>query len=80
MSFISSLNELKPYLKFNLNSNIKKMKDFSLNEFDIIIIHDEDIKNIEIKKYVSSTNSIKILATFSSNHSINGCFLSFCTT
>ncbi len=63
MSFISSLNELKPYLKFNLNSNIKKMKDFSLNEFDIIIIHDEDIKNIEIKKYVSSTNSIKILAT-----------------
>ena len=45
-SLISSLNELKPYLKFNLNTNQKKITDFSLSEFDIIIIHDEDIKNI----------------------------------
>ena len=56
-SFISTLNELKTFLKFNptfenLNSNN-----------DVILFHEEALKQIKQKELIQKSESIKILAT-----------------
>ena len=37
--FLSSLSELKTYLKFNLNINQKNISNIPTNEFDAVIFH-----------------------------------------
>ncbi|MFL2875720.1 MAG: winged helix-turn-helix domain-containing protein [Candidatus Pelagibacter sp.] len=56
-SFLSTLNELKTFLKFNptfenLNSNN-----------DVILFHEEALKQIKQKELIQKSESIKILAT-----------------
>ncbi len=53
-SFVSTLDELKVYLKFNLLKN-------SLNDNPIaILFHIDALQNINQKNYIDSKNSIKI--------------------
>ena len=54
-SFTSTLNELKPFLKFN------PLNDFN-NEHDIILIHKEALKDKIKKNFIESSKSIKIYA------------------
>ena len=56
-SFVSTLNELKPFLKFNpLFDNIN-------NKHDVILIHKEALKDKNKKNLVEKSNIIKIYAS-----------------
>ena len=56
-SFISTLDELKPFLKFNsLPDNINE-------KHDVIIIHHEALKNNTKKNFIEKSNAIKIYAS-----------------
>ena len=56
-SFISTLNELKPFLKFNpLTSNLNK-------EHNVILVHHEALKDKNNKNFIEKSNSIKIYAS-----------------
>ena len=61
-SFISTLNELKQYLKFNLNLNEKKTLEGSLSNFDILIFHQESYETFKQSDFKKIDN-IKILIT-----------------
>ena len=56
-SFISTLNELKPFLKFN--SQLDNIND----KHDIIIIHHEALKDNAKKNFIEKSNAIKIYAS-----------------
>ncbi len=65
ISFSSTLNELKPFLKFN-----PLLDEFSLNH-DVILFHEDALehkKNVEI---INESNSLKICATDKKNISNN---------
>ena len=56
-SFISTINELKPFLKFNpLTGNLNK-------EHNVILIHHEALKDKNNKNFIEKSNSIKIYAS-----------------
>ena len=56
-SFISTLDELKPFLKFNsLSDNIN-------DKHDVIIIHHEALKDNTKKNFIEKSNAIKIYAS-----------------
>ena len=56
-SFVSTLNELKPFLKFNpLTDNLN-------NAHDIILIHNEALKDENKKNFIENSNSLKIYAS-----------------
>ena len=56
-SFISTLDELKPFLKFNsLSDNIN-------DKHDVIIIHHEVLKDNTKKNFIEKSNAIKIYAS-----------------
>ena len=68
-SFVSTLLELKPYLKFNLsidNNNLDKKPN---SDFDILLFHVDILINENIKNIVNNCSSIKILASNSINKS-----------
>ncbi len=53
-SFLSTLNELKPFLKFNYFNKISNIN------YDIILFHDEVLAEKEIKEIISDSESLKI--------------------
>ncbi len=53
-SFLSTLNELKPFLKFYPHT-----KKSNIN-YDIILFHDEVLENNEIKELIKQSKSLKI--------------------
>ncbi len=56
-SFVITLNELKPFLKFNpLSDNLN-------HDHDIILIHNEALKDKNKKNFIEGSNSIKIYAS-----------------
>ncbi len=55
-SFISTLNELKPFLKFN------SLTDISDNNHDIILFHSDILNDIEKKNYIINSKSLKVCA------------------
>ena len=55
-SFISTLNELKMFLKFNPISNTQN------DNFDIILFHTDCYQNKKQKDFIVNNNSIKICA------------------
>ena len=57
MSFVSTLDELKPFLKFNPLSNELN------NDHDVILIHNEALKDKNKKNFIESSNNIKIIAS-----------------
>ena len=56
-SFSSTLNELKPFLKFNLVN-----KNNSLN-YDVILFHEEAFNDKENTKLINTSHSLKICAS-----------------
>jgi len=56
-SFISTLNELKPFLKFN-----PLFEDIN-NEYDVIIFHNEALKDKNKKIFIEKSSDIKIYAS-----------------
>ncbi|MDC1092517.1 winged helix-turn-helix domain-containing protein [Pelagibacteraceae bacterium] len=65
-SFISSLVELKPFLKFNLHQDISNIKKFKII-LDVAIIHKEgSVANLKLDLFNNSI--IKILATNKSDN------------
>ena len=55
-SFISTLNELKPFLKFN------SLTDISNNNHDIILFHSDILNDIKKKNYIINSKSLKVCA------------------
>ena len=64
-SFISTIDELKSFLKFNYLS--KKLN----GNYDIILFHDEIINDKQLMKFINCNNSLKICATANKKISIN---------
>ena len=62
-SFSITLNELKPFLKFN------SVKEKNSSDFDVILFHEEALNNKEDKKIINSSNSLKICASNSKKSS-----------
>ena len=63
-SFVSTLNELKSYFKFNINvAESGSFNDISHNAFDVLLCDnvENNLKNIENK--FSKINCLKVLAT-----------------
>ena len=58
-SFSNTLNELKPFLKFN------SVKQKNSSDFDVILFHEEALNDKENKKIIGSSNSI--ITSFSHN-------------
>ncbi len=56
-SFISTIDELKPFLKFNSVSNSFQ------KDHDLILFHEEALKHDEKKNFINKSNSLKICAT-----------------
>tara|TARA_B100001248_G_scaffold261499_1_gene252895 strand:+ start:2418 stop:3044 length:627 start_codon:yes stop_codon:yes gene_type:complete len=65
-SFISTINELKPFLKFNLTNNFRLSENMEKADFDAMICHEIEYK--KITKYINNFNKcLKILACSNSN-------------
>ena len=60
-SFISTLNELKPFLKFN------PIKEKNSSDFDIILFHEEALNDKANNKIISNSNSLKICSSNNKN-------------
>ena len=56
-SFISTLNELKPFLKFN------SFQDKPPYNIDVILFHEDALNNKEHDKIISNSNTLKVLAS-----------------
>ena len=65
-SFISTLNELKPFLKFN------PLFNELITEHDIILFHKDALKDIDQKLFIDNSKSIKICAS-KKNELLNSC-------
>ena len=64
-SFTSTLDELKPFLKFN------SVKEKSSIDYDIILFHEEALKDKEDNKIINNSNCMKICASNIKNTSNN---------
>ena len=62
-SFISSLNEIKSYLKFNLHTVDNNLNSNFIKSFDILFFHEQIIENKQYKEILNIESVIKILAT-----------------
>ena len=62
-SFISTITELEPYLKFTLCNGTKKLDKNTNLIYDILFFHEDILNDDESNNIIDSFNSIKILAT-----------------
>ena len=63
ISFSTTLNELKPFLKFN------SIKEKSSSDFDIILFHEEALNDKEENKIINNNSSLKICVSNNKNSS-----------
>ena len=64
-SFSATLNELKPFLKFN------SVKEKNTPDLDVILFHEEALNNKEDKKIINDSSSLKICVSKNKNSSNN---------
>ena len=64
-SFTATLNELKPFLKFN------SIKEKSSIDFDIILFHEKALNDKVEKEIISNSHSLKICVSNKKNSSNN---------
>ena len=64
-TFLSTLNELRPFLKFNHFTEISELN------YDIILFHDEILKGKKIKDYINQSNSLKVCVSNNINQTSN---------
>ena len=57
VSFTATLNELKPFLKFN------SIKEKNSSDFDVILFHEEALNDKTNNKIISDSNCLKVLAS-----------------
>ena len=62
-SFSATLNELKPFLKFN------STKEKQPSNYDIILFHEDALKDKEEKKIINNSDCLKICASNKKNSS-----------
>jgi hypothetical protein len=62
-SFISTLNELRTYLKFNIFSDINNLNKASINKYDVLFFHKKFLEDKQNTDIINNFSSIKILAT-----------------
>ncbi len=62
-SFISTFNELKPYFKFNISSNQKKLPHSFKSNLHGIIYHQDTSHDSQLKEILKKYKCLKILAT-----------------
>ena len=62
-SFTATLNELEPFLKFI------SVKDKNSSDFDVILFHEEALKNEEDKKIIFKSDHLKICTSNNKNSS-----------
>jgi len=67
---LTTINELKPYLKFKLSSNINDIKDHSKNNYDGYICHEKNLENKINKDFNDFTNCFKILISSKVNRTV----------
>ena len=60
-TFLSTINEVKSHLKFNLSLNQNNLLKNSLDDFDVIIYHHEYLEKKNKLKFSNDSNCIKIL-------------------
>ena len=56
-SFISTIDELKTYLKFNSSTDSSDVKH------DVILYHEEALKNKKNYEFIMNSNSLKVCAS-----------------
>ena len=56
-SFSSTLDELKPFLKFN------SVKEKNSTDFDVILFHEDALNDMENNKIINNSNSLKVLVS-----------------
>ena len=56
-SFSSTLDELKPFLKFN------SVKEKNSTDFDVILFHEDALNDKENNKIINNSNSLKVLVS-----------------
>ena len=56
-SFCATLNELKPFLKFN------SVKEKNTSDFDVILFHEEALDDKEDNIIIKNSRSLKICVT-----------------
>ena len=61
INFVSTINELKTYLKFNFYSQNDLNEEIS-EKLNIVLFHRECLKEPEIRKIIDTHNCIKIIA------------------
>ena len=64
-TFLSTLNELKPFLKFN------HFTEFSDLNYDIILFHDEILKDKKTKDHINQSNALKVCVSNYINQASN---------
>ena len=69
---MSTLNELKSYLKFNFSPLSDNLDLKLINKFDILLFHKKVLEDKLIKDSINSCNIIKVLAS-SDNEKNNAC-------
>ena len=62
-SLTATLNELKPFLKFN------SIKEKNSSDFDVILFHEEALKNKEDKRIIINCDRLKICSSNNKNSS-----------
>ena len=67
INFNTSLKELKDHLNFELTTIDKNIKDVSFENYDVLLCHEEFLKNNSSFNLLKKSNKIKILA-FNSNN------------
>ena len=60
-SFLTTLNELKPFLKFNHFTKV------SNSDYDLILFHDEALKDKEKKDFILKSKSPKVCISKNKN-------------
>ena len=60
-SFQTTINELKPYLKFKLSSNINDLNNHDRNNFDGYICHEKHLENKVNKDFIDFASCFKVL-------------------
>jgi hypothetical protein len=70
-NFNTSLEELKDYLNFNLSTTDESFKNDIFDNYDVLFIHENFLKNHSTIKLITDANKIRILVHNSNNANPN---------
>ena len=62
-SFVLTLDELKPYLKFNIFKEFNNQSNVKVNKYDVLLFHKKALENKHNNHIIKNNSLTKILAT-----------------